>query len=140
MKKLLISAALGALFCSSQAFAQQAVPGGGGDLTRPQALQMADRMFDRFDLNHDGVVTRDEAEQARQQMGFGSKRAEKMIDRIFGTAQSITRAQFEAQQLARFDRDDLNHDGVVTAAERQQARAALKAARAAEVPAAPGKP
>ena len=46
-------------------------------------------------------------------------------------AQSITLQQAEAQALARFDRDDLNHDGVVTAAERQQARAALKAARAA---------
>ena len=139
MKTLLTAIALGAGFLSSQAFAQQGGMG-GGDMTRAQALEMADHMFQRFDLNHDGVVTRDEAEQARQQMGFASKRAEKMIDRIFGTAQSITRQQFEAQQLARFDRDDLNHDGVVTAAERQQARAALKAARAAEAPATPGKP
>ena len=41
--------------------------------------------------------------------------------------QDMTRAQ--AQALARFDRDDLNHDGVVTAAERQQVRAQLKAQR-----------
>jgi len=36
--------------------------------------------------------------------------------------------QFEDQQLARFDRQDLNHDGVVTGAERQQARALRQAA------------
>jgi Ca2+-binding EF-hand superfamily protein len=93
---------------------------------------MADRMFQRFDLNHDGTVTREEAEQARQQMGFGGDRAAKMIDRVFGTAQSVTLQQFETQSLARFDRDDLNHDGTVTAAERQQARAQLKAERAAQ--------
>jgi hypothetical protein len=52
-----------------------------------------------------------------------------MINRMFGDAQSITLQQAEAQALARFDRDDLNHDGVVTAAERQQVRAQLKAAR-----------
>jgi hypothetical protein len=35
----------------------------------------------------------------------------------------VTLQQFEAQSLARFDAIDLNHDGTVTAAERQQARA-----------------
>jgi hypothetical protein len=88
-------------------------------------------MFRRLDLNHDGVVTREEAEQAGQQFG-GGKRVGKLIDRTFGAAQSLTLQQFEAQALARFDRDDLNHDGTVTAAERQQARAALKAERAAQ--------
>jgi Ca2+-binding EF-hand superfamily protein len=139
MKRLLVTIALGATIFSTQALAQDAGapraggPGGGGraqrDTTRAQALQMADRMFDRFDLNHDGTVTRQEAEQARAQLGFGSERVEKMIARTFGDAQSLTRQQFEAQALARFDRDDLNHDGVVTAAERQQARAQLKAER-----------
>ena len=142
MKRLLVTIALGATIFSTQALAQDAGapgaagaggPGGGGraqrDTTRAQALQMADRMFDRFDLNHDGTVTRQEAEQARAQLGFGSERVEKMIARTFGDAQSLTRQQFEAQALARFDRDDLNHDGVVTAAERRQARAQLKAER-----------
>jgi hypothetical protein len=128
MKKLVALVALGAAFVSTQALAQER---GGGDETRQQALQKADQIFQRLDLNHDGVVTRAEAEQFRQQMGFGAGKAEKLIDRIFGTAQSITLKQFETQQLARFDRDDLNHDGVVTGAERQQARAQLKANRAA---------
>jgi hypothetical protein len=47
---------------------------------------------------------------------------QRMIDEAFGSAQSLTLQQFEAQALARFDAMDLNHDGVVTAAERQQAR------------------
>ena len=85
-------------------------------------------MFQRFDLNHDGVVTRQEAEQAASKFGAGD-RAERMIDRLFGDAQSLTVQQAEAQALARFDRDDLNHDGVVTSVERQQARTALKAER-----------
>ena len=50
-----------------------------------------------------------------------------LISGLFGRLQ-----QFEAQQLARFDRDDLNHDGTVTTAERQQARSALKAERAGQ--------
>ncbi len=45
-----------------------------------------------------------------------------MIDQAFAASQSLTLQQFEAQALARFDAQDLNHDGTVTAAERQQAR------------------
>jgi hypothetical protein len=45
-----------------------------------------------------------------------------MIAQAFGNAQSVTLQQFETQALARFDAQDLNHDGTVTAAERQQAR------------------
>lgn len=138
MKKLLATIALGATIVSGQALAQ----GRGGymqDMTREQARQHADAMFQRLDLNHDGIVTRQEAEQAAQQFGAG-KRAEKMIDHMFGNAQSLTLQQAEAEALARFDRADLNHDGVVTVAERQQARAMLKAQRAGQTPAAPQSP
>ena len=142
MKRLLaMMIALGATIVSTQAIAQDA-PGGGGrggrmqqDMTREQARQMADQMFQRLDLNHDGVVTRDEAQQALSQFGAG-KRGERMIERVFGDSQSLTLQQGEARALARFDRDDLNHDGVVTGAERQQERAILKAQRQA-VPGVP---
>ena len=130
MKRFLLSVAVGATMVSGVASAQDQGGGRGGymqDMTRAQAQQMADGMFQRFDLNHDGVVTRQEADQAAAQFG---PRAARMVERVFGSAQSLTLQQFEAQQLARFDRDDLNHDGTVTAAERQQARAALKADRA----------
>jgi hypothetical protein len=130
MKRLLVTLAVGAAMISTAALAQDEHHGHGGrmmqDMTRQQAQQMADSMFQRVDLNHDGVVTRQEAEQAASQFG---ERGERMINRMFGDAQSITLQQAEAQALARFDRDDLNHDGVVTAAERQQVRAQLKAAR-----------
>ena len=131
MKTLLAGIALGAAIISTSALAQD----GGGrmqeDMTRAQAQQMADRMFQRLDENHDGVVTRQEAEQAATKFG---RRGERMVDRMFGDAQSITLQQAEATALARFDRDDLNHDGVVTSAERQQARSALKAERAGQDP------
>jgi hypothetical protein len=140
MKTLLATIALGATIISSRALAQDDHRGQGGwtqrDMTRQQAQQMADDMFQRFDANHDGVLTRQEAEQAAAQFG-GSGRAERMIDRLFGDAQSLTLQQAEAQALSRFDRDDLNHDGTVTGDERKQARAALKAQRAAEPPKAP---
>ena len=126
MKTLLVSIALGATIVSTQDIAQERGGFMQQDMTRAQAQQMADTMFQRFDTNHDGVVTRDEAQQAAAQFGG---RGQRMIDRVFGTAQSLTLQQFEAQSLARFDRDDLNHDGIVTAAEREQARAALKAER-----------
>lgn len=134
MKTLLVGIALGATIISTQALAQDSGGRGGWmeqDMTRAQAQQRADAMFQRFDLNHDGVVTRQEAEQAAAQFGG---RGERMIDRLFAGSQSITLQQAEAQALARFDREDLNHDGVVTAAERQQARAARKADRAMQKP------
>lgn len=139
MNKLLVALALGASVTPVAAIAQapQAAPapqGGRGqwmqhDVTRQQTQQTADSMFQQFDLNHDGSVTRAEAEQVIGQMaaargdGAGGGRMASMIVRVFGNASSLTLAQFEAQALARFDAQDLNHDGIVTTAERQQARA-----------------
>ena len=96
------------------------------DTTRQQAQQRADMMFQQLDANHDGVITRQEAEQAAAQMGGqgGGKRFAGVIDRLFSQSDSVSQAQFQGQALSRFDRQDLNHDGVVTADERQQGRAA----------------
>jgi hypothetical protein len=138
MTKFLFIAATAAVALAAQACAQGAAPAqaqgeGGGrmqrDTTREQVQQTADMLFQRFDRNHDGVLTRQEAEQARTQMGaIGESgrggRAERKIARLFGDQQSVTLAQAEAQALARFDAQDLNHDGVVTADERDQAREA----------------
>jgi len=128
MKKLLITVALGAAFISAPLSAQGV--GGGRDQTRAEAQQRADMLFQMLDANHDGVVTRAEAQQAAAQFqaqrgddnGRGGGRIQRMLDRAFATGDSLTLQQFEAQALARFDAQDLNHDGVVTAAERQQLR------------------
>lgn len=150
MKTMILAIALGAGLLASEAMAQEATPpqaapttpanpatpsARGGmsgrmqaDRTRAQAQQMADAMFQRFDTNHDGLLTRDEAQQAlaaaaaaRGEESDGtSGRAQRMLDRMLGGAVSVTLAQFENQALTRFDREDLNHDGVVTAAERRQ--------------------
>ena len=137
MKTLAFIAAAAVAAISTQAQAQAepqvAPPPGAGqrggwmqaDMTRLKAQQMADGLFQQLDLNHDGTLTREEANQARSAIGGGGgDRATRMIARVFGDAQAITLVQFEGQALARFDRQDLNHDGVVTADERQQARAA----------------
>ena len=149
MNILVTAVALGASVLSTQALAQAQTPppapsaqaqtpqaGRGGwsqgPQTRDQAKQRADMMFQRVDINHDGAFTREEADQILDQMSSGddssrADRMEQMFNRLFGTAKSITQAQFEAQMLARFDAADLNHDGTVTPEERQQAMAALRA-------------
>ena len=155
MKTLLVTFALGAAFVAAPALAQ--AQGGGGfmqrDQTRAEAQQRADMMFQMLDTNKDGTVTKAEAEQAVAQFeaargsdeaGRGGGRMQRMIDSAFGTAQAVTLQQFEAQALARFDAMDINHDGTVTTAERQQLRAQRQALGqapgAAPAPAAPAKP
>lgn len=133
MKRLVVAVALGASLVSTQAFAQAQTPPAqtppaqtpqepqaqgphGGwmrNMTRDEAKQRADMMFQRFDLNHDGVVTRQEVDQLLAQMSSGAnpdrvQRMNRMVDRIFGNAQSITKAQFEAEMLARYDRMHAN--------------------------------
>jgi len=142
MRKLMVMIALGASVVAAPVLAQGS---GGGfmqrDLTRQEAQQRSDMMFQMLDSNHDGVVTRAEAEQAAAQFASragdngarGAARLQRMIEQAFGSSQSITLQQFEAQSLARFDAQDLNHDGVVTAAERQQARELRQAQGSAPV-------
>lgn len=124
MKRLISALALGASLVAAPALAQtqtpppaqgpvvQAQPGARAgwlrNMTRDEAKQRADMMFQRFDLNHDVTVTRQEANQVLAQLNSGgdparSERMGRMIDRLFGGAQSITQAQFEGQMLARYD-------------------------------------
>jgi len=141
MKRLLVTVALGATFISAPLLAQG--NGGGRDRTRAEAQQRADMLFQMLDANHDGVVTRVEAQQAAAQFqtqqgdnGRAGGRIQRMLDQAFATGDSLTLQRFEAQALARFDAQDLNHDGVVTAAERQQLRE-LRAQPQAAPPAQP---
>lgn len=128
MRKLLVAIAFGGTFISAPAMAQGF--GQGSDQTRAEAQQRADMLFQMLDANHDGVVTRAEAQQVAVQFeaqrgdndGRGGGRIQRMLDQAFAASDSLTLQQFEARALARFDAQDLNHDGVVTVAERQQLR------------------
>ena len=133
MKTLIVAAAIAAGLTSMPAPAQGA---GGGwmqrDQTRAEAQQRTDRLFQMLDANGDGTLTRAEADQVLAQFQAaggdddnGSRRGarlQRMIEQAFAGTQSLTLQQFEAQSLARFDAADINHDGTVTVAERQQAR------------------
>ena len=142
MKRVIFAIAIGTAVVSTPLLAQGY--GGGRDQTRAEAQQRADMMFQMMDANKDGTVTRVEAEQALAQFqamrggdngGRGGGMMQRMMDQAFATSQSLTQAQFEAQALARFDAMDLNHDGTVTAAERQQGRAQMRANAAPPAPA-----
>ena len=64
MKRLLSAIAFLAAATAAPAFTQPADNSPPQpNLTRSRALERADQLFDRFDLNHDGIVTRDEAER-----------------------------------------------------------------------------
>ena len=135
MKKIVVAIALGSIVLAAPALAQAPAGGGAGqrDQTRAEVQQRADMIFQMIDANHDGVVTRDEAQQAAARFagngGAGGGRMQRVFERAFGTADSISLQQFEGMMLARFDAMDLNHDGIVTAAEREQFREQREAAR-----------
>ena len=143
MKKLMVTVALGAAMIATPVIAQQGGARGGfmRDQTRAEAQQRADMMFQMLDTNKDGTVTKAEAQAALEQFqaargggdngGRGAGRMQRMIDQAFGASQSLSLEQFEAVALTRFDAQDLDHNGTVTAAERQQ----LRAQRPAQQPA-----
>jgi Ca2+-binding EF-hand superfamily protein len=105
MKSLLLSAAaLAAVAGIAPALAQTAPANGRQPMqmkpmTRAEVTQRVQERFAKLDSNHDGVITRDEAQAAAQMMHARmEQRMEKRGDSFF-------------------DRLDANHDGVVTKAE-----------------------
>ncbi len=114
--------------------------------------ERSERAFGRLDANNDGNISRAEWDQARAQraqrmsdrraqagQGERAGRPQGMRGmrglrgmraahgaRMFGEQGYITQEQMRERALARFDRLDLNRDGTVTAAERQQAREQMR--------------
>ena len=96
--------------------------------------QRADRMFARLDLNRDGAVTRAEFDQAHAGMagrhGMDGRRAQagaRMRGAMLRVADSnrdsrVTLQELTAAALQRFDRLDLDRDGIVSPEERTQVR------------------
>jgi hypothetical protein len=104
------------------------------DLTRAEAKARADQIFDRFDLNQDGLVTRQEAELLGRKLlllrastgrdvapGIGGHTL-RFLRKRFSGMDAVNKQQFEDAFLAHFDAMDANHDGILTAAERKEAR------------------
>ena len=68
MSAALILSALGALALTSGIALAAADPMPMGDMAWAQALAMADRQFDRLDVNKDGKISAEEREQAHAAM------------------------------------------------------------------------
>jgi hypothetical protein len=134
MKMLIIASALGATVAATQPVAQPLQPLQQRNLSRAQARDRADQLFERFDLNHDGYVTRGEAQLLGGKLlllrastgrdlapGIGGHTM-RFLKHRFAGVEAATRQQFEAAFLAHFDQMDVNRDGILTAAERKRAR------------------
>ena len=105
-----------------------------GPITRQTALERADTLFELLDTNHDGVLTRGEAERSTLRLrllaaslhrdiahGIGGHTARFYRER-FAESRTVGRAEFEQAMLDHFDRMDRNHDGILTADERAEAQ------------------
>ena len=141
MKKLIVPLALGVILSTAVAARSNANIAPKPDLTRQQAVERADALFRTFDMNHDGIISRDEANQVGVRLlelritsgkdpapGIGGH-TRRFLEHAFAGAQSVTRDQFRRAMLAHFDQMDVNHDGILTAAEREQARQGQSEAR-----------
>lgn len=99
--------------------------------------RMADTMFERLDADRNGAISRDEwtagaarlaaAHEGAGRRGRPGMRGAGFIARADGNDDgAVTLDEMRAQALARFDRADANKDGKISAAEREQARAAMR--------------
>jgi hypothetical protein len=123
------------------------------DANRDRKLDQADRaahqgqVFDRIDADHNGAISRDEFAAMHQRgakhrpgmadagpgsggmkhgrMGGGHRMGGKLVD-ADGDG-TLTRAEFIAGALKRFDAADADHNGTVTPEERQAGHGRMKA-------------
>lgn len=76
--------------------------------------------FDKLDANHDGSLSKAEFLAAVPQAQSGSPNGAAMLARLDKNKDSrVSIDEYRAPMLSRFDRLDTNHDGSLSAAERQ---------------------
>ena len=123
MKTLMIVATLAGAGLSSTAYAQRGPdPWGDATVARADEQAKADERFAALDTDKDGTLSSAEQKAVQGQRGPGGpggglRRADANGD---GT---ITKDEYIAAQLERFDRQDADKDGKLTKAERDAARA-----------------
>ncbi len=104
--------------------------------TRAEAIAQADARFAQMDTDHDGRITAGEMRAYREAVHDrtvasgrdvpvpppGGRKQDGMGRRMDPNGDgSVTREEFEARALKRFDRMDANHDGTIDATERANA-------------------
>jgi hypothetical protein len=130
--KMLAILMLGATLIPSPALARAALASGANSIpiTRREAVARADRLFELLDMNHDGLLTKSEAEAEGAKLmavrfatgkdiapGIGGHTL-KFFKQALGGGPPVDRSLFERTMLAHFDAMDTDHDGILTAQER----------------------
>lgn len=126
MKKSKIAAAalIAGLAGTAHAQGMMEDPFGDATVTRADAQKAADERFDKIDADHDGAITAEEMAatpegQRRRRPGLGRADAD-------GDGK-ITKAEYEAGAIRRFEMADANKDGQLTKVERDEAMAQMMA-------------
>lgn len=97
--------------------------------TRMQVQRTAgrERLFARLDTDRNGSISKEEFSAARQSGPRQGLKGNAMRRPFAARADKpITRSDFVKNRLARFDRLDTDHDGRISAAERDAARKAMR--------------
>lgn len=88
-----------------QAFLDRIDTNHDGVISRAEYQAWVDSRFAKLDDNGDGVVTADEIAHSAATQQRDERRAEQFVKRFGGKdATQVTKADFEARQMARFDR------------------------------------
>lgn len=95
-----------------------------GAITRAEAEAGRAAMFDRADLNHDGVISASEREAVAERI---AQRGQRRVLRADANGDgAISRDEFMRQPFRGFDHLDRNDDGVLSADETAALRARLQ--------------
>lgn len=107
-------------------------------MTRDEVVAHVKKLFERLDTNHDGYVTREEANAMFRGMGELHEHMEGMRQHMDGMRDHMEKMRFNVQYDgapahgdpgAMFDKLDTNHDGVISREEFMNGRAQMREKR-----------